>query len=148
MFLFIKKHVVHATCLVRHAIKDRLNPEKRSSRWPAVKNAHIRANPYCAGCRATSNLNVHHKKPFHLHPKLELDDRNLITLCMSIDRHCHLLVGHGNNFKAFNPTVVEDCALLRSAYERGDVGLVKDLQARIKKERKFELPKHVASVKG
>lgn len=51
------------------------------------------------------HLNVHHKVPFHIAPELELEESNLITLCMSEDRHCHLLIGHGDSFKAYVPDV-------------------------------------------
>ena len=38
----------------------------------------------------------------------ELDLNNLITLCM--DKECHLKVGHGNDFKDYNPDVEADAA--------------------------------------
>lgn len=79
---------------------------KRSSHWPTVKNKFVKSNPKCAACGSTTNLDIHHIKPFHLHPDLELDTTNLITLCM--DNHCHLLIGHGNSFKAYNPNIIED----------------------------------------
>lgn len=65
----------------------------RSSKWPPVRNAVIAAHPSCAICDATgpaANLNVHHKTPYHVDPKKELDPANLRTLCR--DHHGH--VGH------------------------------------------------------
>ena len=53
-------------------------------------------------------MNVHHKKPFHLFPELELESTNLITLCMDGDKDCHIKLGHGGSFKAYNPNVEED----------------------------------------
>jgi len=49
-------------------------------------------------------------KPFHLHPELELDPTNLITLCMQPGQECHLYVGHGDSWKAYNPDVKQDAA--------------------------------------
>jgi hypothetical protein len=66
----------------------------------------------CACCGSTKKLNVHHKKPFHLFPELELDLNNLITLCM--DKECHLKIGHGGDFKDYNPNVEEDCKKIKS----------------------------------
>jgi hypothetical protein len=48
------------------------------------------------------DVQVHHVRPFHLRPELELDPDNLISLCMAEGRHCHLAVGHGGDFKAYN----------------------------------------------
>ena len=79
---------------------------KRSSHWPVVQHGHLKLHPICECCGSNKKLNVHHKKPFHLYPELELEPTNLITLCM--DKQCHLLIGHGNNFKDYNPNVEED----------------------------------------
>ena len=67
---------------------------ERSSLWPTVRKAHIEVEPYCALCGCQHDLEVHHIKPFHLHPELELAETNLITLC----RHCHLEAGHLGNW--------------------------------------------------
>jgi hypothetical protein len=84
----------------------------RSGKWPAIRRAHLDANPCCAVCGGTDKLEVHHKKPFHLDPALELDPTNLITLCEANKDgvNCHLFVGHLGSFKAFNPAVAEDAA--------------------------------------
>ena len=55
------------------------------------------------------DIQVHHRAPFHLHPELELDPKNLISLCMS-KTECHLRIGHGDFFKAWNPDVLPDAA--------------------------------------
>jgi hypothetical protein len=80
----------------------------RSPKWPHVEKLHLKLEPSCAACGTTKKLNVHHKKPFHLFPQLELDLNNLITLCM--DKECHIKIGHGGNFKDYNPDVAEDAA--------------------------------------
>ena len=87
---------------------------KRSSRWPTVRAAHLVENPSCAVCGAKKELNVHHKKPFHLHPELELERSNLITLCDEGARNCHLLFGHLLDFSASNPDVDVDAAAMRA----------------------------------
>jgi hypothetical protein len=81
---------------------------ERSPKWPHVEKLHLKLEPACACCGSTKKLNVHHKKPFHLFPELELDLNNLITLCM--DKECHVKVGHGGNFKDYNPDVSTDSA--------------------------------------
>lgn len=53
-------------------------------------------------------LQVHHIKPFHLHPDLELDPDNLITLCEIKGRDHHLLIGHLDDWEAYNPNVRHD----------------------------------------
>jgi 5-methylcytosine-specific restriction protein A len=82
----------------------------RSPHWPACRKAHLAAHPTCAACGGTTHLQVHHKKPFHLHPELELDPANLITLCESpgVDHHLH--VGHLGDWKGFNPNVDRDAS--------------------------------------
>jgi 5-methylcytosine-specific restriction protein A len=100
--------LTHVVRTVRSKIKDAKT--KRSSKWPHVEKTHLAAHPGCAACGSNSKLNVHHKKPFHLNPALELDPTNLITMCMEMGKHCHLLIGHGNNFKAYNPNVEADAA--------------------------------------
>ena len=103
----------------RHAVA-------RSPRWHHVELAHLAAHPHCACCApvATSaasitlvGVQVHHIFPFHYaialgRPDLELDDRNLITLCEAEEgkpaADHHLLVGHLDDFKSSNLAVVLD----------------------------------------
>src|ERR1700677_3043433 len=68
----------------------RTGQSPRSPEWSKVEKAHLAKNPHCACCATGTNLSaglqVHHKFPFHYcialgRPDLELDDRNLITLC-------------------------------------------------------------------
>ena len=85
----------------------------RSPKWNGVRDAHLKLQPNCAVCEGNENLNVHHVKPFHLHPELELESTNLITLC-ECEKHgvnCHLLIGHLGNFRNVNPHVLEDVPL-------------------------------------
>ena len=81
----------------------------RSSHWETVRKKHLKSFPTCAACGCSDDLQVHHIKPFHLDPELELEESNLITLCESQDNHkCHLNIGHLGNFKNENPNVVKD----------------------------------------
>lgn len=84
----------------------------RSSEWPQVQKAHLKIQPTCQICGGIAKLNVHHIRPFHLHPELELDPTNLITLCEGKKFvNCHLCFGHLGNFKSFNENVVEDAQI-------------------------------------
>lgn len=83
---------------------------KRSDKWPDVRKAHLKIQPHCALCGGHLKLQVHHIRPFHLHPELELEPTNLITLCENKKggANCHLLFGHLGNFSSFNVDVVKD----------------------------------------
>jgi proline racemase len=85
---------------------------QRSSRWRKVRAEHLKNNPKCELCEGTKKLRVHHIKPFHLYPELELEPTNLITLCecLSYGINCHLLVGHLGNFRSINNDSVNDIA--------------------------------------
>ena len=80
----------------------------RSGKWPTVRKRHLESHSACEVCRGTAKLEVHHIRPFHLHPDLELDPSNLVTLCEALKDgvNCHLLFGHLGNFKSFNDDVL------------------------------------------
>ena len=81
----------------------------RSSFWPAARKEHLKREPKCAWCGGKNNLEVHHVKPFHLHPELELDQDNLITLCETAETKCHLHHGHNGNWHEENPEIRKQC---------------------------------------
>jgi hypothetical protein len=83
---------------------------KRSSRWPAVRDAYLTSHPACACCGETKKVEVHHIMPFSNDPSLELDPNNLITLCEVASNGiiCHICVGHGGNYRYYNPNVKLD----------------------------------------
>jgi 5-methylcytosine-specific restriction endonuclease McrA len=96
-------------------IRDKLqgkipSGKKRSPKWPAVRKKHLERIPYCVICNGTKTLEVHHIKPFHLNPELELDPNNLMTLCESGKNGvtCHRFFGHLGNYKKINPFVRAD----------------------------------------
>lgn len=98
----------------------------RSPLWPEARRAHLAKQPACQACGVTDHLQVHHIHPFHLHPELELDRANLITLCERPARNCHLTWGHYHDWSLWNPSVVQDVAgyylALLAARRRGQTG--------------------------
>jgi 5-methylcytosine-specific restriction endonuclease McrA len=100
------KHIVRK---VRASIREGHKENSRSPQWCHVRDKFLKENSNCAACGSERHLQVHHVKPFHLHPELELDPANFITLCMDTNE-CHLNIGHGDSFSAYNPNVREDAA--------------------------------------
>jgi len=88
---------------------------KRSGHWSTVRKHHLKKNAECVVCGDKSKLEVHHIKPFHTHPELELEPSNLLTMCESKSYGiiCHLLIGHNGSYKNINPNVVEDSSSWR-----------------------------------
>ena len=80
----------------------------RSSKWPAVRKAFVKSNPYCAACGTTKELEVHHIIPFHIDASRELDTANLLTLCQD----CHFYIGHLKDWNRYNPQVRDDALAL------------------------------------
>lgn len=102
--------------------------QSRSSLWPTVREKHLAKHPKCEACGSKAKpgkpLQVHHIIPFSVDANgdadgdgtpNELDPDNLITLCVDGVGHCncHLLFGHGGNFRCHNPNVVRDAKRLR-----------------------------------
>src|SRR3990167_4774560 len=82
----------------------------RSSGWNKVRKDFLERHPTCALCEGNKTLEIHHKKPFHLHPELELDPNNLITLCESGKNGivCHRAFGHLGSYQSVNINIEED----------------------------------------
>lgn len=74
----------------RESVESILYEGQRSSHWQSVRNEFVKLHPRCEACGSNLDLNVHHIKPFHENPELELDTDNLITLC----REHHFRIGH------------------------------------------------------
>jgi 5-methylcytosine-specific restriction endonuclease McrA len=98
----ILSSIVHIARIVRSGLRESL--KARSDRWPKVRALKIAVTPLCESCGGTKRLQVHHVRPFHLDPTLELDMSNLIVLCMG-PLECHERLGHGDDFKAYNPKI-------------------------------------------
>lgn len=80
---------------------------RRSSKWPPLRAAHLKAHPWCIACGDLRKpKEVHHIDPVHYDPSRELDPTNLVTLC---SEYCHITWGHLGDFKLRNLTVVDDC---------------------------------------
>jgi hypothetical protein len=96
---------------------------ERSPKWNRFRDDFVSKNPGCVVCGRGKEdgvgVQAHHIFPFHYcialgRPDLELDARNLITLCEteaghSADNH-HLLVGHLDDFESSNLSVVADAS--------------------------------------
>lgn len=82
----------------------------RSSKWAAVRAAHLKNFPTCAACGGRDDLNVHHVIPYHLAPALELEPDNLLTLCEGPVVNDHLLWGHLRDWQSYNVNAVADAA--------------------------------------
>jgi len=89
----------------------------RSSKWNAVRRAHLDRYPSCAACGRDLYPEVHHIEPFHVRPDLELNPDNLLTLCDAPGASCHLLLGHLGNWSFWNPEIREVAKAFASARE-------------------------------
>jgi len=136
----VKKTAAHIA-RVREAQKRELTKAaSRSPKWPAARRKFL-ASPEvqaegCAACGSKVGLQVHHKTPFHSDPALELDPKNFIALCEYVGGlECHVFIGHGGDFKHYNPNIEADCRALRA-----DPRLLRVIQARAKRVRRVNAP--------
>lgn len=114
-------HVKHVVAVAHGILHEAVKRIRRSPKWRGVEKAHLKREPRCRACNGINHVAVHHIQPFHLHPELELDEKNLITLCMG-RYECHLRVGHGGSFRCYNPNVVTDAISAKaSAWNRVQV---------------------------
>lgn len=105
-------NLLHKSRILLSKFRTVTTGKKRSAKWRTVEKNFIEENPLCEACGSHKNLQVHHIKPFHLYPELELDTNNLITLCMD-KLECHLRIGHGSSWRAYNPSCKEDANKLK-----------------------------------
>lgn len=122
-------HVAHR---VRHAFRS---PQPRDPHWASVRKAFLSAHLECAACGSSKSLEAHHVMPFHIDPQRELDPTNLIALCLSPGRWCHLAIGHGGNYRAYNPAARDDADAMRAALDSGDKDAASAILARAKAYR-------------
>lgn len=83
---------------------------KRSPHWPGVDRAFLRANPLCRVCGRPKAVQAHHRYPYHYvvgvgRPDLELDPRNLMSLCADSKEDHHILIGHLGCYESYNPNL-------------------------------------------
>lgn len=84
-------------------IREYRKKNLRSQKWPETRKLYLTQHKYCEACGGTKFLQVHHKKPFHVFPELELEQTNLITLCQW--NLCHLYLGHGDHWDYYVPNI-------------------------------------------
>lgn len=108
-----------------------LDAGKRSAQWSKVRKIHLSKQSVCAVCGGKERLQVHHTQPFHLHPELELNPDNFITLCTNKKFNCHLKIGHGGNFKWENPDILKHIEWIKKC--NGDKACMKSVARQIKK---------------
>jgi hypothetical protein len=94
-------------------------PLRRSPRWESTRQAFLAKWPQCVVCAhdaapAVHALSVHHVVPVEFvrragRPELELDARNLMTLCEAGENH-HLVMGHLGDWLSYDPEVRLDAA--------------------------------------
>ena len=103
----------HGINLIRHSLRDVGTGKKRSGEWPRVEKDFLSKHQECEACGGKDRLNVHHVMPFHVEPSLDLDESNLITLCMGLNE-CHLRIGHSGDFSWWDPDVRKICHELQN----------------------------------
>lgn len=99
-------------------LRRQIDEYGRSGAWPRVRREHLAREPACAACGRSKELEVHHIRPYHEHPELELDDGkdgtgtdgNLVSLCAE---PCHFVFGHCLDWRKSNRFVREDAARYR-----------------------------------
>jgi len=102
--------ITHLINVATALLRDRRKRATRSPQWSVVERVFKKDHSTCAACGSRTLIQVHHKIPFHLRSDLELDRGNLISLCMSLGRACHLAIGHGGSWAAYNPNIERDAA--------------------------------------
>lgn len=102
----VSRMLGHFLRVAHSIIRETLVKRGRSPEWPKVERLKRASVGACEVCGAIMRLQVHHIKPFHTFPELELDPSNLVVLCMG-PNECHLQCGHGGSFRAYNPSIRE-----------------------------------------
>ena len=83
----------------------------RSPKWRHVRQEFLKDHDFCKYCGSRDDLEVHHIVPVHIEPDLELVESNLITLCMTWGKECHLKHGHLGNWKLYNKNIVKESVM-------------------------------------
>src|SRR6266704_2175619 len=121
---------------VPHPFSGWLNRRRATLKRPdhRVEREHRLREPACVACGYKGDgIQVHHIKPFHLHPHLELDPDNLITLCQVDGREHHLLLGHLDEWASYNEHVRADAKHFyrkKAAHIRADAAWQKKMMHR------------------
>ena len=81
---------------------DKTFGAKRSDDWPSFRKRNIHEK--CDICGKGLFLELHHIKPYHKFPELELRLENIVTLC----RRHHLEWGHYFSWSSWNDRILDD----------------------------------------
>jgi len=105
----------------------------RHPQWSRIRKQFL-LGKVCAVCGGKKSLEAHHIIPFHANPTLELKKSNLIALCEGKKTIlCHLVIGHGGNYKDVNPYCKETAAFLKwllTTKQLAERALTHDIQKR------------------
>ncbi|MCL5073494.1 MAG: hypothetical protein M1308_21765 [Actinobacteria bacterium] len=93
--------------------KLKTHGKKRSKEWPEARKNWLKVHPKCFVCLGKEKVQVHHVIAFHTDETKELDPKNFITLCEGMNRNCHRLFGHLDNYQSINENVREDAKFWR-----------------------------------
>lgn len=80
-----------------HYMRPRTQGLGRDPRWRTACKRYLVQHPKCVCCGQDAKT-VHHVKPVHVAPELEMVPENWAAVC---DK-CHFSCGHGNNWKKWN----------------------------------------------
>ena len=85
-----------------------------SGLWQKAKRAYYKKyGKFCRCCGLRKKIQLHHKLPRHLFPKLALDEDNFISLCNRKGVGCHLLIGHMGSYHTYNANIEVVCEYVR-----------------------------------
>jgi hypothetical protein len=94
---------------VQAKVHNAVAAEHRPSSVTEAQHKHLKAFPACAACGSVQECQAHHIDPYNENPAKGADPTNFITLCEHLEgEHHHLKLGHGGDFKHYNPNVVAD----------------------------------------
>lgn len=118
-------------------LREQKKKKSRSGGWSHIRNLFLKTHSECAACDSTTLLQVHHVKPFHLFPELELDPENLITLC-GWRNLCHWQLGHGALYPCWVPEIRARAAQIKSARANKLLEEVKGIIELCRQERRLD----------
>ncbi len=88
----------------------------RHAKWDKVRREHLENNRSCLVCDIKLGLDVHHIIPYWQRPDLELDLKNLVTLCGPPWNH-HFWWGHLGSWKSYNLRIERDAEWFKRRVE-------------------------------
>jgi len=88
---------------------------RQSARWAAAERRFLKEHSRCLACGGDALVYAHHILPVERYPELEVDEANLVPLCMS-PLECLIRIGHGGDptLRCWNPHVVADAEIVRA----------------------------------